>query len=104
MLAGETGKEPKSLAGQQLNGEYEIIEALGHGATSVVYKSVRVTDGKLFAVKLLHSYLVDKEATRKRFEREASAAMLLSHPNLVKVHSINKTADGQPYLIMDYVE
>lgn len=93
-----------SLGGEQLAGEFELLEALGHGASSVVYKVKRLSDGKVYAVKLLHSYLVEKEDTRKRFEQEAKAAMLLSHPNILKVHALEHTADGQPYLLMDYLE
>ena len=93
-----------SLGGEQLAGEYELLEALGHGASSVVYKVKRICDGKIFAIKLLHSYLVEKEDTRKRFEQEAKAAMLLTHPNILKVHALQTTAEGQPYLLMDYVE
>lgn len=93
-----------SLVGEQLAGEFEILEALGHGASSVVYKVRRLDTNKVYSIKLLHSYLLDKDDSLKRFEQEAKAAMLLSHPNIVKVHSINKTADGQPYLLMDYIE
>lgn len=93
-----------SLIGEQIAGEYEIVDALGNGATSVVYKAVRIADGKIFAIKILHAYLVEKEDTRKRFEQEAKACMLLAHPNIIKVHALNKTADGQPYLLMDYVD
>ncbi len=84
--------------------EYEIIEALGHGATSVVYKVERKSDGKFFAIKLLHNYLVEKDDALKRFEQEAHATMLLSHPSIVKVHELDKTPEGQPYLVMDFVE
>jgi tetratricopeptide (TPR) repeat protein/tRNA A-37 threonylcarbamoyl transferase component Bud32 len=93
-----------ALIGEQLAGEYEVVEALGHGATSVVYRAVRITDSKNFAVKVLHASLVSREGTLKRFEQEARAAMLLSHPNIVRVHAINRTAEGQPFLIMDYLE
>ncbi len=93
-----------SLVGEQLAGEFEILEALGHGASSVVYKVKRLSDNKIYAVKLLHSYLLEKEDSLKRFEQEAKAAMLLSHPNIVHVHAIERTADGQPYLLMDFIE
>lgn len=93
-----------NLIGELLAGEYEITEALGHGATSVVYKALRVSDKRIFAIKILHSYLVDREEKRKRFEQEANALLLLSHPNIVRIHSSNKTADGQPFFVMDFIE
>lgn len=98
------GREPISLIGEQLAGEYEVVEALGHGATSVSYKAVRITDGKFFSIKLLHLHLMEKKDSLKRFEQEARATMLLAHENIVAVRALNKTADGQPYLIMDYID
>lgn len=93
----------QSLIGEKLADEYEVVEALGNGASSVVYKALRIKDGKPFAIKLLHRYLIEKEDTARRFEQEAKAAMLLSHPNIVRMRGLNKTADGQPYLVMDFI-
>ncbi len=92
-----------NLVGELLVGEYDITEALGHGATSVVYKAVRTTDKNVFAIKILHSYLVVNEEKRKRFEQEARALLLLSHPHIVKIHSFDKTTDDQPFFVMDFI-
>lgn len=53
----------QSLIGEKLADEYEVVEALGNGASSVVYKALRIKDGKPFAIKLLHRYLIEKEDT-----------------------------------------
>jgi len=92
-----------SLVGKQLGGEFEIVEALGNGATSVVYKAIRLSDSQPVVVKLLHAYLVEKEDTRKRFEQEALAVTLLAHPNIVKVHALKNTPEGQPFMVLDYI-
>lgn len=94
----------KSLVGELVGQRYEILEALGNGASSVVYKAKETTTGQIVALKFLHMYLVQKEDTFKRFELEARTATLLDHPNIVKVRAYVPVPDGQPYLVSDYVE
>ncbi|MBX9690571.1 MAG: serine/threonine protein kinase [Candidatus Obscuribacterales bacterium] len=92
-----------SAKGERL-GNYEILEALGHGATSVIFKVSRLSDGRIFAAKVLHSFLLDKEDSLRRFEQEAKAQIMLSHPNIVKVHSLEQSDSGQAFLIMDFLD
>lgn len=92
-----------SLVGEILSSKYEILEALGSGASSVVYKVKRLPGGEIFAAKILHRYLIEKEDTYKRFVQEAQATMRLSHPNIIKTYEFNQSSE-MPYFIMDYIE
>ena len=80
--------------------KYEILEKLGSGGMSTVYRVRHVHLNKIFALKLLHeeSNLVSIQ----RFQQEAQAATLLDHPNIVKVHDFG-ISDGKPYMIMDCI-
>lgn len=94
----------KSLVGETIAGQYEVLDALGHGATSVVYKAKDLENDELVALKILHQYLIQKADTLKRFEQEAQLAILLEHPNIVKVRRFISEEGQQPILVLDYVE
>ncbi len=82
-------------------GPYEIQELLGEGGMGRVYRAVR-QDGEEVALKLVKLDLARDAVFRKRFEREASAATLVSHRHVVAV--IDKGEhDGQPYLAQRFV-
>lgn len=53
---------------------------------------------------MLHAHLVSDKSVVNRFEQEAKTSTLLRHPNIVNVRGSGRTENGQPYLIMDYVE
>ncbi|MBW7908513.1 MAG: protein kinase [Kiritimatiellae bacterium] len=88
---------PFQLAG------YEILEKLGEGGMSVVWKGRQLSLDRLVAIKVLSAeYLPDTEA-RERFQQEARAAARLNHPGIVQVFDAG-VANGFPYIAMEYVE
>ncbi|HXV61243.1 MAG TPA: protein kinase [Vicinamibacteria bacterium] len=85
-------------------GSYEIMAELGSGGMGVVY---RARDSRLqrdVAIKVLSAHGASDLERRKRFEREARAASALDHPNIVTIHEIGETEDGQLFLVMQLVE
>jgi tRNA A-37 threonylcarbamoyl transferase component Bud32 len=93
-----------SLVGTVLAERYQILSVLGRGGMSSVYKAQHLSLPKMYAIKLMHSHLMDDVSQIKRFRHEAEAASLLSHPNLISVHDFGITAEGQPYIVMDYID
>ncbi|PZM79303.1 MAG: hypothetical protein DKT66_22780 [Candidatus Melainabacteria bacterium] len=85
-------------------GKYELLEKLGSGGMSVVYKAKDLALDRLVAIKLLLPQKNSKQIDSMRFQQEARAASRLEHPNIVKVHDFNVTDDGVPYLVMSYLE
>jgi len=59
---------------------------------------------KRFAVKLLHHELARQPEVVTRFQREAEAASVLTHPNVVGVYDVNTSADGRPYIVAEMLE
>jgi serine/threonine protein kinase len=55
------------------------------------------------AVKVMPARRVDSEDARARFLREARLLASVEHPNVVRVYAFGE-AQGQPYLVMEYVE
>ncbi|HEX5224654.1 MAG TPA: protein kinase [Solirubrobacteraceae bacterium] len=84
-----------------LAGRYELLEPIGGGAMGVVYRATDTLLGRTVAVKLLRLDQ-DAESSVLRFEREARAAALLSHPNIVSVFDAG--TDGTThFIVMEYV-
>jgi serine/threonine-protein kinase len=86
-----------------LNDRYKILDRIGSGGMSVVYRAQDLMLGRIVAVKVLHDNLTDDEDFARRFQREAYAAANLSHPNIVTVHDIGREGDRY-YMVMEYVD
>lgn len=86
-----------------LNGRYKLIERIGSGGMSVVYKAKDMSLGRLVAIKILNESLTDDATFLRRFQREAHAVANLAHPNIVTVHDIGQDA-AHYYMVMEYVE
>ncbi len=96
--------DPSDLVGERLFGEYTIVKPLGEGTIGSVYLARHDSIGKEIAVKVLHKKSAQDDETVQRFEREALAISLLSHPNLIRVLIFGRTDKGLLYLAMEYVE
>src|SRR5271165_5817603 len=86
-------------------GQYELTGLVGRGGMGSVYAADRV-DGEIthrVAVKLLRPG-ADDPALRRRFLGERQILAGLSHPNVAKLLDAGHSEDGQPYLVMEYVE
>src|SRR5262249_4667900 len=84
-------------------GPYRIEAKVGAGGMGVVYRAQDTRLHRTVAVKLLLGRSSEDPTTVERFYREARAASALNHPNICTVHDIG-TFDGQPYLVMEYLE
>ena len=85
------------------NGRYRVIDRIGSGGMSVVYRAQDLSLGRIVAVKVLHENLTDDEGFLRRFQREAHAAANLSHPNIVTVHDIGQD-NNRHYIVMEFVD
>jgi serine/threonine-protein kinase len=92
------------LLGQVLANRYQIESKIGEGAMGAVYRAKHVKVGRAFAVKVLHSRLLEDPKTLQRFEREAELAGRLRHPNVIGVVDVGETPDGMRYMVMDFAE
>lgn len=82
---------------------YEILELLGHGATSVVYRARDRELGREAAVKILKDVLLGHDAARERFSREAQALARMDHPHVLRVYDAGGGEEGA-WLILELVE
>ena len=80
---------------------YEIIDEIGEGGFSVVYRARQIALNREVAVKVLTSGF-SSEVERRTFERECHALGRLSHhPNIVTVFNDALTRDGRPAIVME---
>lgn len=89
--------------GTMLDDRYEILEVIGTGGMAVVYKAMCHRLNRYVAVKILRDELANDEEFRKRFQTEAQAVAMLSHPNIVSVYDVSHS-DGVEYIVMELIE
>ena len=89
--------------GKMLDNRYEILERIGTGGMAVVYKAIDQRLNRFVAVKILRDELARDEEFRARFQIEAQAVAMLSHPNIVSVYDVSHTA-GVEYIVMELIE
>ncbi|WP_327029640.1 protein kinase [Micromonospora sp. NBC_01740] len=94
--------------GAQLLGErYRLIEQLGAGGMSVVWRGYDEVLGRQVAVKVLASRLAADRAFRHRIRIEAQAAARLCHPNITNVYDYGESEQvglTVPYVVMELVD
>ena len=90
--------------GTLVRGKYQIIQKIGQGAMGAVYKALHLHFQELRALKVIAAALASDKKFVKRFEQEAILARKLQHPNAVRVDDIDETEDGQPFIVMEYIE
>jgi serine/threonine-protein kinase len=97
------GLGPNAMIGQLVLGNYRLVEVLGTGGMSVVYKAQhRVTEQEV-AIKILPPDLAVYDDVKARFVEEARTLAKLEHPNIVGLFNFVET-DGRLHLVMQYVQ
>ena len=88
--------------GTLLNNRYQLLEQLGSGGMSDVFRARDLMLERSVAIKLLHEHYSNDRAFQQRFRHEARAAANLSHPNIVTVHDFGFD-HGQLFIVMEYI-
>ena len=86
-------------------GPYRIVREVGAGGLGVVYLVEKLADGVRLraALKLLAPAAADA-AFMERFRREEQSLAALEHPNITRLLDAGWSADGRPYLVMEFVD
>ncbi len=103
---GDASAHVRALEVGQQVGPYRLLEQVGDGGTSVVYRAERADEQfeRTVAVKVLRSPVEEEGETAERFRAERQILASLSHPHLAEVYDGGVLEDGRPYLVMEYVE
>src|ERR687898_2747180 len=91
------------MQGEVIAGRYELLELIGKGGMSSVFKAHDRLLDRQIAIKILHPHFTEDEEYVERFRREARAVAQLSHPNIVTV--IDRGEDEQrQFIVFEYIE
>ncbi len=97
-----TGEVPG--IGSVLEGKYRLDRLLGAGGMGVVYAAWHLSLDEPVAIKLLNSERNSSPKSVERLLREARATVKVKSEHVVRVHDVGILADGQPFIVMEYLE
>jgi serine/threonine-protein kinase len=91
------------VIGRSIN-NYQIRARIGQGGMGTVYLAEHPFMGRKAAIKILRRAYLGDEAVVALFMNEARAANAIRHPNIIDIIDVGRLKDGQPYLMMEFLE
>lgn len=99
-----------ALVGQVLDGRFLIEKDLTEsgadaGGIGLVYlaRDMKLLDRKV-VVKILKQSALETANLSRKFQQEKEALIRLDHPNIVRILDSGNLADGNPFMVMEYIE
>ncbi len=99
----DTPEDPERRLGSVLDGRWRLDRVVGSGGMGAVYRA-RHRNGRVAAIKIMHSKLAHRADLRERFFTEGRVANLIAHPGAVAVLDDGVTDEGEPFLVMELLE
>ncbi|MBI4956039.1 MAG: protein kinase [Myxococcales bacterium] len=90
--------------GEVIDGKYRCEEVLGVGGMGEVVKATHLLRQAQVALKFMNARAAAKPDLVERFLNEAVAASRIESEHVVRVFDVGRTADGTPYMVMEYLE
>ena len=88
----------------QTFGNYQVVGLVGEGGFGEVYEARNQFLQRRAAIKVLHKGMVEDAELVRRFLNEARAASAIRHPNIIEVLDAGVTPEGEPYILMEFLE
>jgi serine/threonine-protein kinase len=88
---------------QLVIGPYQLLDRVGRGGVSEVFKAWDTARGRIVALKVLRQHLADQPDAIRQFHREREAVTRLSHPSIIKTFDA-AAVGGVHYFAMELVE
>ena len=83
---------------------YQILEEVGRGGMSVVYRATDTDLDRPVALKVLHEHLAPREDVIDRFRREAKAVARLHHENLLEIYDFSSDGTERSFLVTEFID
>ncbi len=96
--------EDHPLCGTMLDRRYQVERLLARGGFASVLAAYDQTKHRPCAIKVFRGEVKHKPSTRQGFEQEVAALRKIRHPNVVSIYADGVTANGAPYLVMEFIE
>jgi len=92
------------MIGQLIEDRYKVIEKLGEGGMSLVYRAEDKETGQMVVLKFLKEGITSRRVEDVlRFQREAGAIAKLEHPGIMKVYGTGEYKQT-PYIVMELLQ
>jgi len=88
---------------QTLLSRYRLLEEIGKGGMAVVYRGQDTALDREVAVKVLHSFLADKDESRRRFQREAKVVAKLQHDNILEIFDYSGMDSKESFIVTEFI-
>jgi serine/threonine protein kinase len=89
--------------GRVLRDTYRIVAPIDEGGMGKVFAAEHVRLHRRVAVKFLAQHLATDHNALARFQREAEIISQLHHPHIVHILDFDATADGEPFIVMEFL-
>ena len=93
-----------AVAAGQSFGNFQVVRLLGEGGFGEVYEAENPFLQRRAAIKIMHTGMDQDPELVRRFLNEARAASAIRHPNIIDVFDAGVTGDGEPYILMEFLE
>ena len=105
ITAAGTDETPGELEGVVLGERYQLRRMLARGGQALVFTAADLRlPGRRVVVKILDCSAEHQTWLQRRFRGEIEILGRISHPGVVGIHDCGETAEGQPYLVMDFID
>lgn len=84
-------------------GDFELLQPINRGGMAAVYKARRISDGKIFALRVMLPEIDPTPKAVREFVGGCELALALDHPNIQKIYEVNTSSDP-PYVGLEYIE
>ncbi|HET9025837.1 MAG TPA: protein kinase [Burkholderiaceae bacterium] len=93
----------RQLGRAQRLGAYTLERKISEGGMATIHLARHALLKRPTAIKILKKHVATDEFIH-RFEREVQLASQLLHPNTVEIYDFGRTAEGEPYYVMEYLD
>lgn len=91
------------MVGKILGRRYEVLERIGTGGMSLVYRARDLTLNRIVAIKILKQQWTEDRDVVARFDQEARAAASVTNPHVVQVFDVGKEEPDVHYIVMELI-
>jgi len=85
-------------------GHYRIDVRIGQGGMGEVFRAFDTRLNRPVAIKIMRTSAGNTDASVQRFLREARAASALNHPNIVIIHEVGESPDGDHFIVQEFID
>lgn len=87
--------------GQVVAGKYRLNQLLGSGGMADVWSATNTFTERQIAIKFMSPAVAKTPEAAARFLKEAKVSARINHPNIIDIHDVGQTEEGQLFLVME---